>query len=100
MGMAMAGQMGGQNQNQYQTQPQGSMAPPPPPTPAAFFVFINGQQTGPMGMQQLQQMVAQGQVTGQSQVWKQGMPAWAALSAVPELAGLLSAGGPPPPPSA
>ena len=46
----------------------------------------------------LQQMVAQGQVDGQSQVWKQGMPAWAALSAVPELAGLLSAGGPPPPP--
>jgi len=100
MGMAMAGQMGGQNQgsNQYQQQPQGGLAPPPPPMPAAYFVFINGQQTGPMGMQQLQQMVAQGQVTGQSQVWKQGMPAWAALSTVPELAGLLSAGGPPPPP--
>jgi membrane protease subunit (stomatin/prohibitin family) len=97
MGMAMAGQMGG-GQNQYQAQPQRGMAPPPPPMPAAFFVFINGQQTGPMGMQQLQQMVAQGQVTGKSQVWKQGMPAWAMLSTVPELAGLLSSGSTPPPP--
>ncbi len=93
MGMAMAGQMGAAT---GQTQPPAGQAPPPPP--AGYFFYVNGQQMGPFGMSQIQQMVAEGRFTGQTMVWKQGMAGWTALQTVPELAGLLKAGGAPPPP--
>lgn len=99
MGMAMAGQMGGMYAAGQPQPPAGGMAPPPPP-PAGFFLYINGQQTGPLGIPQIQQMVAGGQVTAQTQVWRQGMSGWMMLQSVPELAALLRSGGatPPPPP--
>ena len=70
MGMAMAGQMGSAQA------PSGGMAPPPPP--AGYFLYINGQQTGPLPVQQIQQMLAGGQINGQTLAWKQGMTGWAA----------------------
>ncbi len=97
MGMAMAGQMGGMYAAGQPQPPAGGMAPPPPP-PAGFFLYINGQQTGPLGIPQIQQMVAGGQVTAQTQVWRQGMSGWMMLQSVPELAALLRSGGATPPP--
>ncbi len=96
LGMAMAGQMGSMGAAQP---PSGGMTPPPPP-PAGYFVYVNGQQMGPYGISQIQQMFNGGQINGQTMVWKQGMAGWAALQGVPELAGLLNNGGttPPPPP--
>ncbi len=96
MGMAMAGQMGGAGAVQN---PPGGMAPPPPP-PAGYFLYINGQQTGPLSMPQIQQMAGSGQINGQTLAWKQGMAGWQAVQTIPELASLLQGGGmtPPPPP--
>lgn len=100
-GMAIMGQMmqgggfgGQQNQNQYQ-QPA---TPPPPPPMAQFFVSIGGQQQGPFGIPQLQQMKAQNSLTPDTLVWKQGMASWLAAKQVPELANLFAAAVPPPPP--
>ena len=62
-----------------------------------YYAFINGQQAGPFPVQTLQQMAAQGQFTGDTQVWKQGMPGWAAANTVPELASVFGATPPPPP---
>lgn len=61
-------------------------------------IAVNGQQTGPYNMQQLQQMVQMGQFTPQTYVWKQGMAQWELAGNVPELASLFAAPAPPPVP--
>ena len=97
MGQQMAGMMGNMGQ-----QMQNAMQTPPPMSSVAIFVAVNGQQTGPFNMPQLQQMAAAGQLTAQSLVWKQGMAQWAAAGTVPELAALFAppvpGGGVPPVP--
>ena len=101
MGMAMMQQMMNQNQNQNNNN-QGNQyqqaAPPPPPAPVQFHVTINGAQQGPFDMNTLGQMVAQGQITKQTYVWKNGMAGWAAAGAVPEMSNFFGAVPPPPPP--
>lgn len=93
MGNQMAGMMNqmGQNMNQQQN------TPPPPPT-IAYSVSINGQTAGPFNLQQLQQMVENGQLTPNSHVWKQGMAGWEIAGNVQELGNLFGAVPPPPPP--
>ena len=95
MAGAIGGMMGGMNQpNQT-----------PPPTPQIqYSVSVNGQQSGPFGWPQLQQMSQNGQLTKETYVWKQGMSEWAMAGQVQELAALFSSpppppgpGGPPPP---
>lgn len=61
---AMNNMMGGINQ---QTTP--SVVPPPIPT-VAYHVAINGQAAGPFDMTSLTQMAENGQLTGNSLVWK------------------------------
>ena len=72
--------------------------PPPMPQASQYFVAVNGQQTGPYAIQQLQQMAVGGQLTAQTYVWKQGMAQWEMAASVSELAMLF--GMPPTPPPA
>ena len=81
---AMNNMMGGINQ---QTTP--SVVPPPIPT-VAYHVAINGQAAGPFDMTSLTQMAANGQLTGNSLVWKNGMAHWEKAIAIDELKGLFS----------
>lgn len=81
---AMNNMMGGINQ---QTTP--SVVPPPIPT-MAYHVAINGQAAGPFDMTSLTQMTANGQLTGDSLVWKNGMAHWEKAISVDELKGLFS----------
>lgn len=81
---AMNNMMGGINQ---QTTP--GTVPPPIPT-VAYHVAINGQATGPFDMTSLIQMAANGQLTGDSLVWKNGMAKWEKAIAIDELKGLFS----------
>lgn len=109
MGMAMGGAMGSQmggmmNQMGRQMmpqQPQQQTTPPPMPGVAnvSYMISINGQQYGPYNMQQLQQLVQNGQMNNQTYVWKQGMANWELAGNVAELASLFGAGmmAPPPP---
>ena len=97
MGGAMGQQMAGMMQNMGQ-QMQGAMNTPPPMPAVQYMVAANGQQAGPFNMQQLQQLVQQGQLTPQSYVWKQGMANWECAGAVAELAALFAAPTPPPVP--
>lgn len=103
MGMAMANQMA-QSMQQANMQPQqgniqsqgGAGAPPPPiPGSVAYYIAVNGQQQGPFQMVQLQQMAQSGQLTPQTLVWTQGMPAWAAASSQSALSPLFAATPPP-----
>ncbi len=105
MGMMMMNQMM-QNQQNMMNQQHGyaqqgysqQAAPPPMQGMVQYYAYVNGQQLGPFPIQTLQQMIAQGQVTGDTQVWKQGMAGWAAANTVAELSQLFGAVPPPPPP--
>ena len=94
MGFAMANQMG-----QAMAPPPAGSAPPPPPAQGglSFHISVNGQTYGPYDMNSLQQMKANGQFSGESTVWRQGMSGWLPASQVAELSALF---GPPPPPPA
>lgn len=72
---------------------QSGMTPPPIPT-AVYHVAVNGQATGPFDATTLAQMVASGQLTANSLVWKNGMAQWAKAGTVDELKNLLANGMP------
>jgi membrane protease subunit (stomatin/prohibitin family) len=97
MGGAMGNQMAGMMNNMGQNIQQQQNIPPPPPT-IAYSVSVNGQTAGPFNLQQLQQMVQNGQLTQNTHVWKQGMAGWEIASNVQELSNLFGAVPPPPPP--
>lgn len=82
--------MAGMNQNM-----QGGMGMTPPPIPiSVYHVAVNGQATGPFDINALKQLVAGGQLTADTLVWKNGMANWEKASGVDELKGLFVA--PPP----
>lgn len=101
MGMGMMNQMGGVFQQQQVSPPQqpatGMTPPPPPPPPVSvsYFVAVNGAQTGPFTIQQLQAMVQSGQFTRASLVWTQGMSGWLAAETQADLANVFAAMPPP-----
>ena len=109
MGFAMANQMAGQMAGQMaqpgmqQAQQQPGMGagapgmPPPPPQQQSFHISVNGQQQGPFGMPQLQQMAQSGQLTRDTYVWTNGMAGWDFAKNVPALAALFGTMPPPPP---
>lgn len=104
-GMMLGGAMGGQISNmmnqmggQVNQQMQQQINTPPLPPIISYMIAVNGQQSGPFNMQQLQQMVQTGQMTPQTFVWKQGMQQWEMASAMPDLTNLFAPATPPPPP--
>lgn len=102
MGQAMQPAMNGMGGGMMgQQPPQQAAAAPPPPLPGAvsFHAAINGAQQGPFDMGALQTMASQGQLNGQTLVWKNGMASWTPASQVAELAPLFAQGAPPPLPT-
>lgn len=72
--------------------------PPPPPVllpQQTYYVALNGQQTGPFGGMQLQQMVQNGQLTKETYVFTQGMAGWTLAGQVQDLACLFAPALPP-----
>lgn len=86
--------------------PAGAQGVPPPLPPemqgvaaqevAEWYYADNGAVVGPVTLSQLGELVGQGTAGAQTPVWKEGMPGWARLAEVPELAPLLAkeGGGP------
>lgn len=79
------------NMGQQMTQ----QAAPPPPA-AQFYLFLNGQNVGPLQLAQLSQYAQCGHLGPNTLVWKAGMPQWAPANSLPELQWLFS--GPVQPP--
>lgn len=86
LGMAMAGPIG---QGQARSLPGAA---------AAYFVAVEGRQTGPFDITTLSNQAASGRLTRQSLVWTQGMPQWMRAGDVPELAEVFASIPPPLPP--
>lgn len=74
------------------------MVPPPLPGAKPYFIALNGQQTGPFPMEELQRQAQSGQLTRATLVWTQGMANWMAAGEVAELNALF-ANLPPPLPA-
>ena len=78
-------------------EPEPQPLPPPIPVPEIqLFLNVGGQNYGPYNWDMCKQMVAGGQLTPQTMVWKQGMAAWQQAGMVPELQQLFA---PVPPPT-
>lgn len=88
VGQNIAGAMNGMLSGMGQTM-QGGITPPPVPI-SAYHVAVNGQATGPFGLDVLQQMALNGQFVASSMVWKVGMPAWVVAENVDELKAILA----------
>ena len=95
MGAAMGNQMAGMMNQMGSTMNNQMQAPPPMPS-VSWMVAVNGQQSGPFTMQQMQQLAQQGQISPQTYVWRQGMSGWELICNVPELASLFVSSTPPP----
>ncbi|MDH7447264.1 SPFH domain-containing protein [Aquimarina sp. 2201CG14-23] len=105
MGFVLAQQMGGMmnpmaTQQQVQPQQSSPVAPPPMPVQVQYFYASNGQQAGPVSIDQLKALFANRTVNKDSLVWKQGMANWAAIKDVEELKSFLGGSTPPPLPGA
>jgi hypothetical protein len=75
------------------------VSPPIAPQPEIkLFIAVGGQQYGPYNMDMCKQMVQGGQLTPQSMVWMEGMPAWTLASQVPALQALFAPASPAMPP--
>lgn len=94
MGGAMGQQMAGMMNQMGNTVQQG-MNTPPSLTKIQYYVNIKGQNIGPCGVQQLQQMVNNGQLTKSTYVWKNGMVDWQLAGDIAELSYLFGAVPPP-----
>lgn len=99
MGGALGNQMAGMMNQMGGNMQQAANTPPPTPV-SQYFVAVNGQQSGPYSVAQLQQLAQQGQINMQTLVWKQGMAGWEAIANVAEIASVLAPPTPPTPPTA
>lgn len=93
VGQNIAGIMNNSMAGANQAAPSG--ATPPPIPVVAYHIAVNGQATGPYNLQVLQQMIATGQLTADSLVWKTGMTMWIKTGETDDLKGLFA---PPVPP--
>jgi len=84
IGMGMGAAMG-------QMMQQGAATPPPVPTSAAYFVAVDGKQTGPFELSALR-----GMLTPTTLVWTQGMANWQPAGEIAALASVIGGATPPP----
>lgn len=101
MGMGMMGQMGNTFSNtQFNpNQPAGNAtnggASQGPPPITQYYIAVEGQQTGPFTIDQVESKIKNKECLPSSQVWKQGMDGWDAANTLPELQAFFGAIPPP-----
>lgn len=93
-GLATGGVFGQMANNLINTDPQ--QQPPQIKNQTVYHVYLNGQQVGGHTVQTIANLIAQGAANSETLVWTAGMPEWARLSTIPELAQLLNQQTPPP----
>ena len=98
LGMGMGAGMAGMMNQAFSGSNSQMGAPPPIPQAISYFVAVNGQQSGPFGLDQLRAMISQNQFSRDTLVWKQGLPAWVKAGEVSDLSGLFGSAPPPLPP--
>ena len=93
MGFAMANKM-----SESHTAPQASQpaaAPPPIPQQTQYFVAVNGQQSGPFNVTELQAKIKSATINRETLIWNQGLVEWTKAGEVAELSSFFTAMPPP-----
>lgn len=88
VGQNIAGTMSNMMSNVGQATQMGATTAQIPPT--VYHVAVNGEATGPFNIPTLAKMSANGQLTENSLVWRNGMAQWQKAAAVDELKGLFN----------
>ena len=65
---------------------------------AIWYIGINGQQQGPLGTQQVIDMIRTGQINQTAYIYGQSQPQWTPIATVPVFQPAFSTAAPPPPP--
>ena len=78
---------------QQATNPNPTTPPPLPQT--QYFIAVNGQQQGGFDFATITNLIAQGQITSDTLVWKNGMPSWVKISELSEFSNSFGAMPPP-----
>jgi uncharacterized protein (TIGR00266 family) len=66
--------------------------------PSVWYIGINGQQQGPLGTQQVIELIRTGQLNQTAYVYGQSQPQWTPIAQVAAFAPMFNAQPPPPPP--
>lgn len=96
VGMGLGMNMANQMSNSFSQ--QGNFSSPPPINQGAFYVNLNGNQSGPYDFNAIQAMANDGRLKPDTYVWKQGMTDWLKAKDVKELESAVSSIPPSPPP--
>lgn len=99
MGLGMGLNLGNQMGNMMTQNMTTGATPPPLPQTSTYHIVINGQQSGPHDANTIYAYINQGQINSETLVWKQGMPAWAKISTLPEFTTAFQSCPPPVPPT-
>lgn len=70
--------------------------PPPLNLDKQYYIHLDSAQIGGQTVSNIQSLIQQGRVNGETPVWAAGMPNWVRLKEVPELSVLLNSIVPPP----
>lgn len=69
----------------------------PPPLPTRYFFLIDNQQSEPLFLDDIRQLIKDIKITKQTMTWREGLENWTLIANLPELASLFSQTPPPPP---
>jgi hypothetical protein len=96
MGFGMAQNMMHNMNQPSPSQPSQTPAGPPPlPVIEKFFYASDGQQKGPISIDEIKQLITTNKFNKETLIWKEGMANWTKASEVGNIASLF--GGAPPP---
>lgn len=90
MGFAIANKMG-----QTLVPPANKQTPPPLPQQIQYFVAVNGQQTGPIDLAELQGKIKAGTINRNTLIWNQNLIEWTQAGKIKELSTGFSIKPPP-----
>lgn len=83
------------NQSMQDMYVPGSIQSMPQPQALPYYVAIDGKQVGPLGSNELMQLIVQQKVNKDSLCWIPGMPAWKPIEEVPAILKLIALAPPP-----
>lgn len=93
VGVGVGNAVGNMAGNMMNTNP---CPPPPIPQQKTYYIYVNGNQIPNQTIDQIAGYIRSGMANGDTLVWCAGMPQWASISTIPELACYLSQTTPPP----
>ncbi|MCP3967533.1 MAG: DUF4339 domain-containing protein [Lentisphaerae bacterium] len=95
MGMMMGAQMAQGVSGALHQQPAPAAAPPPIPKSTKYFVAVDGKQTGPFELSEMESKVKSGEISRDSLVWAEGMSGWENAEGRMDLSGFFGSVPPP-----